>query len=142
MTKTTTLVWGQDVARMIAGLIFNEQAKREIYNTATAETMTWGEVLDCYSEMFGLKAHFCDTDEYFKMICENSTDQNYINKKRFLFYYDRMYNRSVDNSKVLKAAGMTQNELMPMRKGLELSVGKNIPVFCKTMDSFLKGEIK
>ena len=142
MTKTTTLVWGHDVARMIAGLIFNEQAKREIYNTATAETMTWGEVLDCYSEMFGLKAHFCDTDEYFKMICENSTDQNYINKKRFLFYYDRMYNRSVDNSKVLKAAGIKQSELMPMRKGLELSVGKNIPVFCKTMGSFLKGEIK
>ena len=35
--------------------------------------------------------------------------------------------------------GMTQDELMPMRKGLELSIGKNIPGFCHTMDRFLEG---
>jgi len=142
MEKTTTLVWGEDVARMIAGLMFKDGAKREIFNTATAETMTWGEVLDCYKDLFGLQAHFCDTDTYFKMLCGNTTDQRSINQKRFLLYYDRLYNRSVDNSKVLKVAGMTQRDLMPMRKGLELSIGNNIPDFCNTMDGFLKGASK
>ena len=139
MDKTTTLVWAEDVAKMIAGLMFREEAKREIYNIATAETMTWGEVLGCYNELFGLEAHLCDTDAYFKMICGDNPTPKQINQRKFLLYYDRLYNRSMDNSKVLQAAGMTQDELMPMRKGLELSIGKNIPGFCHTMDRFLEG---
>lgn len=142
MDKTTTLVWAEDVARMIAGLMFRPEAKREVYNIATAETMTWGEVLSCYNELFGLEAHLCDTDAYFKMLCSNATNPNSINQKRFLLYYDRLYNRSVDNQKVLQAAGMKQSELMPMRKGLALSVGKNIPGFCNMMDRFLEGAEK
>lgn len=141
MEKTTTLVWAEDVAKMIAGLVFKKEAKREIFNTATAETMTWGEVLDCYTELFGLKAHLCDTDEYFRMICGNDKEEASINQKRFLLYYDRLYNRSVDNSKVLRVAGLTQSELMPMKKGLALSIGKNIPDFCYKMDSFLEGKM-
>jgi len=139
MNRKTTLVWAEDVARMIAGLMFKEQAKREIFNTATAETMTWGEVLECYHQLFGLEAYLCDTDSYFKMICGNAANQKDINQRRFLLYYDRLYNRSMDNSKVLKIAGMTQSELMPMRKGLELSIGNNIPGICNTMDRFLDG---
>lgn len=139
MDKTTTLVWAEDVAKMIAGLMFREQAKQEIYNIATAETMTWGEILNCYNQLYGLEAHLCDTDAYFKMICGNATSSNAINQRRFLLYYDRLYNRSVDNSKVLQAAGMTQKELMPIRKGLELSIGNNIPGFCGMMDRFLEG---
>lgn len=139
MEKTTTLVWAEDVARMIVGLMFQPWTKREIYNIATAETMTWGEILSCYNEYFGLEAHLCETEEYFQMICGSNPEQKKINQRKFLLYYDRLYNRSVDNRKVLEAAGMIQSELMPMREGLKLSIGKNIPGFCNTMDRFLEG---
>ncbi|MBQ2957995.1 MAG: NAD-dependent epimerase/dehydratase family protein [Clostridia bacterium] len=139
MDKKTTIVWAEDVARMIAGLMFKPETKKEIYNIATSETTTWGEILNCYGELFGLKAHLCDTDAYFKMICGGSTDQNVINQRRFLLYYDRLYDRSVDNSKVLEAAGLKQSDLMPIRKGLELSIGGIIPQSFADMDQFLGG---
>ena len=140
MDKQTTIIWGEDVARMIAGLMFNPQAKREIYTTATAETITWGEILNFYSEKFGLKAHLCETDEYFRMICDGSTDEKVVNQRRFLLYYDRLYNRSVDNSKVLRDAGLQQSDLMPIRKGLELAIEGIIPASFQSMDQFL-GEL-
>ena len=55
LDKKTTMVWGEDVAKMIANLMFLPEAKGEIYNVATAETLTWGEVAEHYQKTFGIE---------------------------------------------------------------------------------------
>ena len=37
--------------------------------------------------------------------------------------YDRFYNRHMDNTKILEATGMKQEELMPLKEGLKLELG-------------------
>ena len=39
---------------------------------------------------------------------------------RWILDYDRMFNRSVDNTKILKATGLSQSDLMPLYDGLNL----------------------
>ena len=38
---------------------------------------------------------------------------------RYQLCYDRLFNRVIDNSKILRVAGLKQEELMPLRRGLE-----------------------
>ena len=42
--KPATLSWGGDVAKMIARILFKEEAKREAYNVCSAEHRTWEEI--------------------------------------------------------------------------------------------------
>ncbi len=140
LDKKTTMVWGEDVAKMICGLMFNPIAKKEIYNIATAETLTWGEVLEHYQKTFGLEAEFCNTEDFFRIITGNNPSENDLKWAKFILYYDRLYDRSVDNSKVLKDSGLKQQELMPIRKGLTLAAEGSIPKDFYALDAYLKGK--
>ena len=136
----TTMVWGEDVAKMIGGLMFNPVAKKEIYNIATAETLTWGQVLEHYQATLGLKVEFCDIEEFFHIITGENPSKKVLIWANDILYYDRLYNRSVDNSKVLKDAGLKQEDMMPIRKGLDLAIEGIIPKDFYTLDAYLKGK--
>ncbi|MBQ7177554.1 MAG: hypothetical protein IJS08_09075, partial [Victivallales bacterium] len=43
---------------------------------------------------------------------------------RWQLEYDRLFNRIIDNSKILETTGMRQDELMPLYKGLEYEIGR------------------
>jgi hypothetical protein len=45
--KPATLSWGGDVAKIIARILFKEEAKREAYNVCSSEHRTWEEI-DAY----------------------------------------------------------------------------------------------
>lgn len=141
LDKKTTMIWGEDVAKMIGGLMFNPAAKRETYNIATAETLTWGEVLEHYQRTLGLEAEFCDTEDFFRIITGDTPSENVLKWAKFILYYDRLYDRSVDNSKVLRDAGLKQEDLMPIRKGLTLAAQGIIPEDFYALDTYLKGTI-
>lgn len=106
LDKRTILTWGGDVGEMIARLVENKLAHGEDYNLATAESLTWREVAAIYAENIGLRYEMCSLREYEALT------------SKYQVRYDRMVDRCVDNSKVLKATGLTQNELMPVRDGL------------------------
>ena len=142
LDKKTTMVWGEDVAKMIAGLMFNPAAKKQIYNIATAETLTWGEVLKHYQDTVGLEVELCDTEEFFRIITGNNQSEANLNWAKFILHYDRLYDRSVDNSKVLRDAGLTQADLMPIRKGLELAAKGILPDGFSVLDAYLEGKKK
>lgn len=140
LDKKTTLVWGEDVAKMICGLIFNPVAKKQIYNIATAETLTWGEILDHYQNTLGLEAELCDTEDFFRIITGGNPSKKILKWAEFILYYDRLYDRSVDNSKVLRDAGLKQENLMPIRKGLTLAAEGVIPKDFYTLDAYLESK--
>ena len=113
MDKQATMSWAGDVAKMLSGIILNPASFRQTYNVATSEHMTWEEVAKIYEEVGNLKYKIVD-DEIFLDIFAG--DNIYIRQQLF---YDRCFNRIVDNSKILSLCNMEQEELMPLKEGLK-----------------------
>ena len=117
LKKKTTMVWAGDVAKMIAGLIFNPVAMREIYNVGTSEWVLWQDVVDFYEREFGLQVVGIPLAEY----TENFQYGNFGRlDMKWIIDYDRMYDRVIDNSKVLRDAGLSANDIMGIFDGLHL----------------------
>lgn len=138
--KPATLSWGGDVAKMIARILFKEEAKREAYNVCSAEHRTWEEIAGYYHDLVGLEAVWVDKEDYLKILSPDLRPQI-----RWQLEYARLFRRITDNSKVLALTGLKQEEMMPMYDGLKLEIG-NIPSHYvpddgeigKRMDAYLK----
>lgn len=117
LDKHATMTWAKDVARMIARLALNPGALREDFNVVTAESHTWREILGIYHMVLGMEVETIPMTDYLT-ICA-----------RYQTLYDRMFDRVMDNSKVLRVTGMTQTELTPIELGLarELEAFKRNP---------------
>ena len=138
--KPATLSWGGDVAKLIANILFKEEAKREAYNVCSAEHRTWEEIAKYYNELIGLEAVWVDKEDYLKIL----SPEGKINV-RWQLEYARLFHRITDNSKVLALTGIKQEDMISMYDGLKLEIG-NIPkdyVPCDTevglrMDEYLR----
>ena len=119
--KPATLSWGGDVAKMIAHILFREEAKREAYNVCSAEWRTWGEIAEYYHELIGLEVVWVDKEDYLTILSPEGNIHT-----RWQLEYARLFRRITDNSKVLALTGIKQEELMSMYDGLKLEIG-NIP---------------
>ena len=106
-----TMSWAGDVARLFCGLLLNRDAYLQRFTLATAEHRTWGEIAEYYREIIGLEAVWADTDDYLEIVGGSRG-------ARYQLTYDRLFERIVDNSKVLRAAGLKQADFMPLRSGL------------------------
>lgn len=114
-----TMSWAGDVAQMIAGLLFNEKARSETFTVATAEHRTWGEIADYYKDICGLKAVWVDKKDYLRIL--NPDPYSWV---EWQLEYDRLFDRIMDNSKVLAATGMKQEKLMPLYDGLKYEISR------------------
>ncbi len=114
-----TRTWAGDAARMLAGLLFNELALGEVYSIATAEHHTWGEIAEMYHDICGLNSVWVDKEDYLKLV-----DPHGGPGARWQLEYDRLFNRVMDNSKVLHATGITQDSLRPLYDGLAYEIGR------------------
>ena len=112
-----TLGWAGNVSMMIAKLLFNEKAKKEIFNVCSSEYRTWGEIAEYYNKICGLEAVWVDKEDYLKILSPEQ-DPYY----RWQLEYARLFNRITDNSKVLKFTGMKQEELMSLYDALKMVV--------------------
>ncbi len=111
--KEATMCWAGDVGKMLARLVLNEKAYGEAFTPSTSEHHTWREIAEMYGRIGGLKYKVVDDETYIS--CINDGDYaRYANQLK----YDRAFDRIVDNSKVLSVTGMTQDEMMPLEKGL------------------------
>lgn len=113
LARQTTMTWAGDVAKMIACLVLNEFALGQDYNVVTAEHHSWAEVAGYYEECIGLRIIQTDVNEYAKVV-----------GAKYQIKYDRMFDRLMDNSKILAATGMKQSDLKPLRGGLEMELRK------------------
>lgn len=111
LQKQATLSWAGDIAKMMSRMILNEKAMGETYTVSTSEHHTWKEIMEIYQELLGMKVKIVDLSVY----------QNIFGGP-YQIKYDRMLDRVVDNSKALAVAGMTQEEMMPLKEGLRLEL--------------------
>ncbi len=117
MNKRATMCWAGDVAKMIARLILNEKAYGQAFTPSTSEYHTWEEIAKIYGRIGGLKYKVVDDETYISLINEGNYAR-YSNQLK----YDRLYDRVIDNTKVLDATGMKQSELMPLEEGLAMEL--------------------
>ena len=102
-----TMSYGGDVARMIALLVGNSAAIGEFFTVSGSDHVSWGEAMDAYRSVYPFEVDECGLD---KFIATRGGE--------YQVRYDRMFNRVVDNSKVLKATGINPDSLSTMRDGL------------------------
>jgi nucleoside-diphosphate-sugar epimerase len=107
LTKRTTMTWSGDVAKMIARLVLNRASFAEDFNVVTNENKTWGEIAEIYKSAIGMKVKEVSLSEYLGICGE------------YQVRYDRMFNRVMDNSKVLAATGLRQEYFKSLAEGLK-----------------------
>jgi nucleoside-diphosphate-sugar epimerase len=140
LSVQATMSWAGDVAKMFSRLILNPSAHRECFTLATAEHRTWGEIAEYYKESIGLNYVVADTEDYLRIMGGTAG-------ARYQLVYDRMFQRIINNSKVLRVTGLKQEDFMPLRSGMkkELSalpkdtVWPDAKAVWERMDVYVKG---
>ena len=115
-----TMSWGGDVALMIAKLLFNEKALGEVFSVCTAEHHTWGEIADYYKDICGLESVWVDQEDYIRILNPDLNSRGV----RWQLECDRLFDRIMDNSKVLAATGMKQESLKKLYDGLKYEISR------------------
>lgn len=111
----TTMTYGEDVAKGIAGLIGNPKAIGEDFNIVTSEYMLWGDVLQLYVDILQERGF----SPKIKMIDQALNLR--IKKWQYQVKYARLFNRRFDNSKILDTVpGLTfEDTKMMLRRCTE-----------------------
>ena len=118
MGVQATMSWAGDIAMMIARMILNPAAYGETYTVSTAEHNEWRTVAEYYKKLIGLKYETIPAEDFIGIMA-NPERANGLVGARWQLCYDRLFDRIVDNSKILNLTGMKQSELMPLYDGLK-----------------------
>ena len=144
MGVQATMSWAGDVAKMIARLILNPAAYGETYTVSTAEHNEWRTVAEYYKKLIGLKYETIPAEEFIPIMANPARADGLVGA-RWQLCYDRLFDRVMDNSKILNVTGMKQSELMPLYDGLkkvlaELPQGYAFPptTVNERMDQYIK----
>lgn len=99
-SKRTSLTFGPDVAGAVADLIGNGLAYGQAFHITTDESHTWGEILEFYCRKLEEKT---GNKIKIKMIKDSKGLQKVWNP--WQIKYDRLYDRTFDNSKIERVRG-------------------------------------
>ena len=108
-----TLTWAGDTAKMLASIVCSTKAFGETYTLATAEHHTWKEIAEYYHDLIGLRYEFIPEEDYLDFF---GSVRQYAG---YQLRYDRLFDRVIDNTKILELAGLNQIDLMPLYDGLK-----------------------
>jgi len=103
------LDWAGNSGKMIANLLFKKECIGEAYTVSSAQNLTNAEIADIYTDILGVR---------FEWVPMVYPENNYIWK------YDRIYDRRIDNSKVLRATGLTASDFKSIREGIYTELKK------------------
>ena len=110
---TAGLDWAGNSGKLIANLLFKEETFGEAYTVSSAQNLTWGEVAELYTELLGAKFKWVTLEEYI----EATNKFNY-----YALLYDRMFDRDIDNKKILKATGLQSSDFLSVKEGLKIEL--------------------
>lgn len=108
---TAGLDWAGNSGKLIANLLFKKECFGEAYTISSAQNLTWGEVATLYEKIMGAKFCWVSLEEYLK-----ATD----NFNYYALIYDRLFDRKVDNSKVLNATGLENKDFTSVEEGIKI----------------------
>jgi nucleoside-diphosphate-sugar epimerase len=109
---TAGIDWAGNSGKLIANLLFKKEAIGEAYTVSSGHNLTWGQIAEMYSGVFGFEVEWCDEERFIESYpCLNDT-------KKWLYVYDRRFDRAVDNSKILAATGLRKENFLSVKDGL------------------------
>lgn len=108
---TAGLDWAGNSGKLIANLLFKKECLGEAYTVSSGQNLTWGEVADIYTRLTGVKFKWADTEEYVK-----------TGHGGYILIYDRLYDRAVDNTKILKATGLNKDDFTSIEDGIKIEL--------------------
>lgn len=111
---TAGLDWSGNSGKLIANLLFKAHALGQAYTISSAPNLTWGQVADIYSELLGVQIKWIGTEEYLVKYCDEP----------YGLIYDRLFDRPIDNSKVLAATGLRKEDFSSIRDGVIIELRK------------------
>ena len=103
--------WAGNSGKLIANLLFKKDTMGETFTVYSGHGMTWGEVADTYAEITGVKIRWCPQQEFLDYIYKFKQDPWY-------WKYDRIYNRDIDCSKILRVTGLGAEEFASVKEGI------------------------
>ena len=108
--------WAGNSGKLIANLLFKRSAIGESYTVSSAQNLTWGEVADIYTRLTGLKTEWCEDSEF------EASYPCLADKKKYLYVYDRRFNREINNEKILAATHLTRADFTSIEEGLAIEL--------------------
>lgn len=114
---TAGLDWAGNSGKLIARLFFRPEALGEAFTISSAQNLTWGQVAELYSELTGVRFEWISTADYIR----NSPK---LQRDPWILKYDRLFNRLIDNTKVLQATGLSQADFVPIKEGIRIELEK------------------
>lgn len=114
---TGGLDWAGNSGKLIANLLWKEEAFEEAYTVSSAQNLTWGEVCDIYTELIGAKFKWVSTQDYLRL------DPRMKNEP-WILLYDRLFDRKIDNSKILKVTGLKKEDFVSIKEGIKIELDK------------------
>lgn len=115
---TAGLDWAGNSGKLIANLLFKEKALREAFTVSSAQNCTWGEVADMYTDICGITFHWVTFEEYLDATPYEKTGG------KWRLNYDRLYDRKIDNHKILTVTGLQKDDFKPIKQGIEMELSK------------------
>ena len=111
---TAGVDWAGNTGKLIANLLFKPEAVGEAFTVSSGQNITWGQVADIYAELIGARIKWIDTEEYIRKHTTPGSIWGLI--------YDRLYERDVDNSKILRVTGLTAKDFLPLKEGIQIEL--------------------
>ena len=110
---TAGIDWAGNSGKLIAHLLFKENAFGECFTVSSGQNLTWGEVAEIYADLTGVKILWTDEASFKDSYpCIETT-------KKFIYNCDRLFDRKIDNSKILSVTGLNKTDFLPIRLGIE-----------------------
>ena len=109
--------WAGNSGKLIAHLLFKEKAIGEAFTVYSGHGLTWGEVAEKYSRLTGVEIRWCSEEEY---VCNNPK----ITRNPWMWKYDRIFNRDMDCSKILRVTGLSKNDFSSVEEGIKRELEK------------------
>ena len=113
---TAGIDWAGNSGKLIANLLFKKEAIGEAYTISSGQNLTWGRIAEIYSKRLGLEIEWCDEERFIKgypCVMEN---------KKWIYLYDRKFDRLIDNSKALNATGLSASDFVSIDEGLRIEL--------------------
>lgn len=117
LDKRAAVSWAGDVGRMMACVLGNPRAMGEAFNVGSSESHDWKTIAGYYHELIGTEIVPTSMKVYLKVV-----------PGKYQVMYDRMFNRRLDNAKILRLMGAAPSDLTPIKDALALELADPVRV--------------
>jgi nucleoside-diphosphate-sugar epimerase len=114
---TAGLDWAGNSGKLIANLLFKPETFGQAYTVTSAPGLTWGQVAEIYTRLVGVRFDWVDTGTYMEHYGIQGAAQ-------WILTYDRLFDRAVDNSKILRDTGLTRADFATVEEGIRAELAR------------------